>query len=213
MKFYLMILTVIVAGITMMACDEIGELTGSDGDPILIRYLTFKYAEIPAEMSDSTAISLARNERQNSITASAVEHWFPTTDSIGFPGAQTPVNKVIVTPPGSSHSGGTRLLGGQDFDIHPPQSGIPSSIFIDALGVGSAGQSGSSGEWELRFNEDELVVSGSSVRGEFMEFTLDSFDSQTRYGTGRFAFIARNREDRTDTRRWIVFDGEFALQR
>lgn len=213
MKFYLMILTVIVTGITMVACDEIGELTGSNGEPIAIRYLTFKYAEIPAEMSDSVAISLSRNERQNRITASVVEHWFPTSDSIGFPGSKTPVNKVIVTPPGSSHSGGARLLGGQDFDVHPPQSGVPSSIFIDALGVSSAEQSGSSGERELRFNEQELVVSGSSVRGEFMEFTLDTYDSQSRYSTGRFAFIARNRENPTDTRRWIVFDGEFALGR
>ncbi len=213
MKTFLMILTAITAGITMISCNELEGLTGTDGESPLIRYLTFRYAEIPSDMTDEVAIALARNDRGNRLRAASVEHWFPTSDSMGLTGGRVSINRVIVTPPGTGHSGGTRLLGGQAFDVHPPQPGAPSSLLIDAIGVSSDGASGSTGEWELQFNEGELTISGSSVQRDFMEFTLDSYNPQNSFATGRFAFIARNRENGNDGRRWIIFDGQFALQR
>lgn len=210
------ILTLSVCFLAMNACD-LDELTGSNGDkqPVHIRYLMFKYAEIPAEMSTETAIALMRSERHSSLRAAAVDHAFPMLDSLTnpFSGAKTAVNRIIITPPGNSHNGAARVLGGQDADVHPFQAGVPSSLLFDAVNGGHAiGQIHTDGSFELRFNENELVTGGNSSQGDFMEFILDTHRQSSTYATGRFMFIARNLANRQDTRRWAVFDGQFALQ-
>jgi|GEM_PF-5485663 len=213
MKKMLSTLALLLIGATLVGCD-LDKLTGNDGEePFpLIRYLRFKFVEIPSTMSNEAALLLMRSEANSALRAGATEHWFPTADSLTNPwgGQKVSVNRVIVTPAGSSHSGGTRLLGGQDADVHPFQPGLPSALTIDAAGVETVGETGTLGSFELRFNEDELVVGGDQFSGR-MDFTLASLDQQTTYATGKFLFIAHNLNDRSDTRRWAIFDGEFAL--
>lgn len=206
-------LALLLVGVALAGCN-LDQLTGNDPEPIpLIRFLHFRYAEIPAGMSDATALQMMRSPVSSQLRATSIEHWFPTTDSITnpFSGEKFSVNRAIVTPAGSSNNGGTRLLGGQDAAVHPFQHDVPSSLLIDGLAVETAGETGSLGSFELRFNEDELIVGGDS-RSNPMEFTLDSFNSQTTYATGKFLFIAHNLSDPSDTRRWAIFDGEYALQ-
>lgn len=214
MKTTFLTIAALILGLTLVSCD-INELTGGEEEPMRIRYLHFKYAQIPDDMSDATAETQMRSQINNYLRANAAERWFIPTDSLTNPfgGQKVSINRVIVTQPGSSHNGGARLIGGQDADIHPFQPGVPSSLLMDVLGTTAAGQTGTLGEFELRFNEDELIVGGSAIDGDFMELILDTYDPQSSYAIGRFMFIARNFNDPSDTRRWAIFDGEFALQK
>lgn len=214
MKSILLALMSLIVGITLTSCGLEDLTGGGNEEPVHIRFLHFKYAQIPETMSEETAIQLMRTPLDNSLRANATEHWFPN-DSLTNPwgGAKTAINRLIVTPASNHHSGGTRLLGGQNSDVHPFQSGVPSSLLIDAIGVVGPGQTGSTGEFELRFNENELVIGGRSSRNDFLEFALDNYNTQSTYGTGRFMFIAHNLNDPSDRRRWAIFDGEFALQK
>ena len=217
MKQLLFLLAVTLTCMTLTSCEELEGLTGNDNNPPLIRYLIFKYAEIPATMSNAQALAIIQDGRSSSLRANATEHRFPTIDSIGFPGSKIAVNHLVVTPATSRNNGGIAIYGGQDADVHPFQSGVPSSLYISSTSINETGprpgQTSSVGEFEIRFNENELIISGSSAQGDFMDVTLESYNEQNTYGTGTFTMIARNREDRSDTRRWIIFDGEYALQR
>lgn len=215
MKPILAVLVLLAAGLGLVSCG-LEDLTGNNGDePVRLRFLHFKYAEIPSSMDDETAIRLMRTQLDNSLRSNATEHWFPMNDTLDNPwgGGQVAINRLIITQPGSTHNGGTRLLGGQNSETHPFQPHRPSSLLIDAVGVTAAGRTGSAGEFELRFNENELVIGGRSSQSDFLEFTLDTYHQENSYGIGRFMFIARNLNDASDRRRWAIFDGEYALQK
>lgn len=199
----------LIMGVFTTGCEELGDLTGNGNEAPVIRILGFHMAEIPAEMSDETAIALAGDERWNRITQDATPFYFPTTDSVDLPFTALLANRAIVTPPNRSHQGATRILGGHS-SSHPPIAGIPHGLLIDAIGAGNAGSRTSVGTWEVNVGAD-LTLVGSSSRGDYLDFYLENYNDRTTYATGSFAFIVENRNDPNDHRRWIIFDGEFAL--
>lgn len=190
--------------LTVAALSSCGLENPLEPDPIAIRILAIEYDTVPTGLSDEQAM----NDMRTSSNFFAVTHefWFYTTDSaIG-----RLANRVIVTPASGSNNGSTQLFGGQNFSLHPAESGVPSSMSISAPGVNGAGQTGTFGTFEILFNGTE-VVAGSGTDGAEMEFVLESFDSETTEATGRFMFIAHNLTNPADTVRWGV-KGVFTLR-
>ncbi len=205
----MMTLMMALTTIGLASCDEVESIFGSEEEAPAIRILGFKMVEIPAEMTDEEAVALAANERGNRITANALPFYFPTSDSVDLPFTALLANRIILTPPSRSNPGACRIVGGHS-SSRLPVAGRPHALTIDAIGAGVAGSATSTGSWEVMLGED-LLLQGNSSRGDHLDFHLDTYNDRTTYATGSFVCIVRNDRDRNDTRRWILFDGEFAL--
>src|SRR5687768_2192409 len=90
-----------------------------DPDPAPIRILSIEFAEVSPALSDEEAMEAMRTG--TSFFETTQEFSFPTSDS----SFGRLVNRVIVTPASGSNNGSTQLFGGQNFDIHPAQPGLP----------------------------------------------------------------------------------------
>lgn len=193
-----------IAGCGLIPTDPAAPSTGP------LRYLTFKYVEIPASMNNETVIRQIHDTRYAYIRNNALQHTFPINDSALMPGYMMAHNRAVLTNPGTQR-GRAEIFGGQDPGAHPFQSGVPSSLYLSVLDGNGTNVTHSEGDWRIEFNGGEIAATQMGNSDDFLEFVLESYDLTTSHATGRFALIARGVED--PTRRWAIFDGEFSLTR
>jgi hypothetical protein len=202
-----MLAVLLITGMLSTGCENFeNPFSNDDDDGVAIRYFSFKYKEVPANMSDAT---LMQRMRSGDPTLRSGAKTFYADMLTPNPFAPRTGNKMVIYPSGGSNPGGMQM----SMITSPPIQSTSDSVGSAFIYIGSepnAGHTYTNGYGEARFGySDTLDYTSENSVGAF-EMTVDNISSNREYATGSFNYIVRHKHG-YDNRKYVIMDGTFLV--